>query len=276
MALIAPELVRLWIAANAMTRDVKRVTLVTTSRGNEGEVHTTPNLVVCLAGVVRIERSGLRPLDLAAGEAALITPGVYHTHAPLKAGCAGYSQGFMLGRSDIELALADRLWIVAVPELPSRILLDRACQHNGDERTRLTTVRKVLEALAASGAQPMEPMSDSVERMWSFLRKRRLSPINAADVLRASGLGPTRAHLLFTAYFNETPHQLLTKYRLEYARHLLALGEGVAAVATASGFRTRRHFTAAFRAAHGASPRNWLATQDSLRLGNTPNRKRRR
>lgn len=263
MVTLEPDLVRLWMTANALPRALRRVTLVSTSRGSDGEVHTTPNLVACLGGMVRIERSGLRPIDLAAGEAALITPGVHHVHAPLKRGCAGYSQGFMLGRSDIELSLAGRAWIVAVPEMPSRGLLDRACQRDCDDRLRLTLVRKVLEALATSGAQPIAPMSPPVERMWSYLRKRRLSPIRASDVLRASGLGPTRAHVLFSAYFSETPHQLLTRYRLEYARHLLAQGVGVAAVAKAAGFRTRRHFTAAFTAVHDASPRRWLASRSS-------------
>ena len=96
-------------------------------------------------------------------------------------------------------------------------------------------------------------MPPAVERMWLYLRRERLSPISAADVLRASGLRPTRAHLVFRAYFSETPHRMLTRHRLEYARHLLLMGGKVAAVATACGFRTRAHLTAAFRQEHGAS-----------------------
>lgn len=259
MALLDPDLARLWVAAGALPRELRRVVLVAGGRGDEGDTHTVPTLVAALAGVVRIERPGGRPLDLAAGEAALIAPGTRHRHAPLRAGCAGYSQGFMLGRSDIELAVPGRTWLLAIPELPARTLLERACLPASGERERLGLVRDALAVLAVGSAQPVAPMPAAVERMWLFLRRERLSPITAADVLRASGLGPTRAHLLFRAYFAETPHQLLTRHRLEYARHLLARGEGVAAVAAACGFRTRRHFTAAFRAMHRASPRQWQA-----------------
>lgn len=267
MATLDPDLVRLWVAANSLPHTLRRVALLSDSRKGDGEVHTTPNLVACLAGVVRIERPGLRPIDLSTGEVALIAPGAYHSHAPLKAGCAGYSQGFMLGLSDIELTIGRRTWIVAIPELPSRSLLEQACQRSCDERSRSTLVRKVFEVLAGSGAQPIAPMPPAVELMWEFLRKWRLSPIKATDVLRASRLGATRAHLLFSAYFGETPHQLLTRHRLEYARHLLMSDVSVASVANLSGFRTRRHFTAAFTAAHGVSPRHWLANHISRQSG---------
>jgi AraC-like DNA-binding protein len=93
--------------------------------------------------------------------------------------------------------------------------------------------------------------------MWLYLRRERLAPIRAADVLRASGLKPTRAHVLFSGYFSETPHRMLTRHRLEYACHLLAGGDGVGAVAAQCGFRSRRQFTAAFRAAFAVSPRGW-------------------
>ncbi len=253
------DLVRLWVSARSLPATLRRVTRISSLRGDEGETHTVPTLAVGMAGVVRIERPHARPLDLAAGEAALIAPGARHRHVPLKAGSAGYFQGFMLGRSDIELAMNGRTWSLVIPESPSRSLLERACLPVTGESQRLALVREALKMPEPGGAQVVAPMPAAVKRMWLFLRQKRLSPIGAAAVLHASGLGATRAHLLFRTYFGETPHRLLNRHRLEYACHLLACGEAVATVAAACGFRSRLHFTAAFRAVHHLSPRQWRA-----------------
>lgn len=259
MAMITdPDLAHLWAAAGALGRDLRRVLLVERG-GGEGEHHTMPTVVACLAGVVRVERPGLKPVDLVAGEAALLAPGVRHVHAPLRAGSAQYAQGFMLGRSDIELARPGRRWLLAIPEQPARGLLERACR--SPERGRAGLVRAALATLSAAPTSTLAPMPPAVEKMWLYLRRERLSPIHAADVLRASGLRPTRAHLVFHAYFAETPHRLLLRHRLEYARHLLLAGGAVGEVAAACGFRTRAHLTAAFRQEHGVSPRAWRSAQ---------------
>lgn len=253
------DLAHLWVAACSLGRDLRRAVLVDRGSASEGQHHTMPTIVACLAGVVRIERPGLRPVDLAAGEAAVIAPGIRHVHAPLRAGSAQYAQGFMLGRSDIELATGGRSWLLAIPENPARTLAERACRC--PERERAGLLRDALSALTGAPACTIAPMPPAVERMWLYLRRERLSPISASDVLRASGLRPTRAHLVFRAYFSETPHRMLIRHRLEYARHLLLAGGAIGEVAAACGFRTRAHLTAAFRQEHGASPRAWRAAQ---------------
>lgn len=257
------RIVHLWLAAARLSATLRTVGLLTGPaihpRREAGETHTSPTLMACLAGVVRVECSG-KPFDLHAGEAVLIAPGAWHRHAPLKAGSASLGQGFMLGRSDMELSIPHQAWWLAIPEHPSRSLLTRAC--TAGVRERLALIRESLTGLADESARPVTPMPAAVQRMWLYLRRERLAPIRAADVLRASGLKPTRAHLLFTGYFAETPHHLLTRHRLEYACHLLTAGEAVGNVAEHCGFRSRRQFTAAFRAAFSASPRAWVSKQD--------------
>lgn len=267
------DLAHLWVAACSLGRDLRRAILVERGSPSDGEHHTLPTIVACLAGVVRIERPGLKPVDLAAGEAALLAPGVRHVHAPLRPGSAQYAQGFMLGRSDIELSTSGRSWLLAIPEHPARSLCERACRCPDRERAGL--LRDALGALTGAPACMIAPMPPAVERMWLYLRRERLSPISAADVLRASGLRPTRAHLVFRAYFAETPHRMLIRHRLEYARHLLQTGAAVGEVATACGFRTRAHLTAAFRHEHGLSPRAWRLRRIPAG-GPSPERARRR
>jgi AraC-like DNA-binding protein len=256
------RIVQLWFTAANLATRLTSVGLIgggaAHPRREPGESHTVPTLVACLQGVVRVE-SGGRPFDLQAGEAVLIAPGAWHRHAPLKGGSASLGQGFMLGRSDMELSVPGQAWWLAIPEQPSRDLLTRACAAGA--RERLALVRGALAGLGEESARPVTPMPEAVQRMWLYLRRERLAPIRAADVLRASGLGPTRAHVLFSGYFAETPHRMLTRHRLEYACHLLATGGEVGAVAARCGFRSRRQFTAAFRTAFAVSPRAWAATR---------------
>jgi AraC-like DNA-binding protein len=256
---IDPRVVDLWLAAMQLPTSLRSVTLVDRTspppRRDTYETHTVPTLIACLRGVVRVECVG-RNLDLNAGEAALIAPGAWHRHAALKAGSACLGQGFMLGRSDMELSVPGKAWWLAIPEQPSRDLLTQACSN--DARSRVVLVREALGGLRDGSARPVRPMPTAVQRMWLYLRRERLSPITAADVLRASGLGATRAHLLFRAYFDETPHRLLTRHRLEFACHLLVAGESPGVVAGRCGFRSRRQFTAAFNSAFGAGPREWV------------------
>jgi AraC-like DNA-binding protein len=255
---IDPRVVDLWFTAMQLPTSLRSVALVdgtnAPARRDTYETHTVPTLIACLHGVVRVECVG-RNLDLNAGEAALIAPGAWHRHATLKAGSACLGQGFMLGRSDMELSVPGKAWWLAIPEHPSRELLTKAC--SSDARSRVALVREALGGLRDGSARPVRPMPTPVQRMWLYLRRERLSPIGATDVLRASGLGATRAHLLFRAYFDETPHRLLTRHRLEFACHLLAAGEAVHVVAGRCGFRSRRQFTAAFNSAFGVSPREW-------------------
>ena len=232
------RIVHLWLAAARLSSSLKTVGLVTGPaihpRREPGETHTSPTVIACLEGVVRVECIG-KPCDLHAGEAVVIAPGAWHRHASLKAGSASLGQGFMLGRSDLELSVPGQAWWLAIPEHPSRDLLVRAC--TAAARERLALVRESLAGLGDESARPVTPMPAAVQRMWLYLRRERLAPIRAADVLRASGLKTTRAHVLFSSYFAETPHKLLTRHRLEYACHLLAAGHAVGSVAAQCGFR---------------------------------------
>jgi AraC-like DNA-binding protein len=160
--------------------------------------------------------------------------------------------GFMLNFADIEIATGENSWVLTIPEQPTRRLVEAACQVGAGERLRL--VREALAELTVETARPLAPMSEPTRRMWMYLRRERLSPISTRDVLRASGLGPTRAQALFKAWFGVTPLRLLQQHRLEYARHLMAQGTPVAKAAAASGFRNRRHLTATCRTVYGIPP----------------------
>ena len=244
------HLARQWFNAARLGQSLRSVALAGDGRG-EGEQHTVPTLVVCLQGVVRV-RLARGAVDLQADEALLLPPGVPHRHEPLRAGSASLGVGFMLDVTDIEISMGAESWSLTLAEQPARRCAERACHSGAQERLRLG--RELFAELAVERVRPLAPMPEPTRRMWMYLRRERLSPIRVRDVLRASGLAPTRAKLLFNAWFGMTPLRLLRKHRLEYARHLIAGGTPVAAAASASGFRSRRHLTATCRTVHGVPP----------------------
>lgn len=251
--MLDPMLVRQWIAACSQAQALRSVAVAAKSRRRmpDGEQHTVATLAVCLHGVVRVQLAdGNR--DLGVGQALLIPPGIPHAHAPLRNGSACLGMGFMLDVADIDIAVPGANWLLTIPEHPARSLVERASVAAAAERLRL--VRLALAELSLASAKPLAPMPEPTRRMWMYLRRERLSPIRAGDVLRASGLAPTRAKQLFKAWFGVTPLRLLRRHRLELASHLLAQGASVAAAAAASGFRSRRHLTASCRAVHGRPP----------------------
>lgn len=258
--LLDPLLVRQWFNACRLGESLRSVALATSRPGENKtyEQHTVPTVVVCLQGVVRV-RLAKGHVDLQASEALLVPPGVRHEHERLRAGSAFLGVGFMLNFADIEICLGQDTWLLTIAEQPARRLIERACQAGALDRLRL--MRDVFKELAQEHARPLASMPEPTRRMWMFLRRERLSPISARDVLRASGLAPTRAKLLFKAWFGTTPLRLLRQHRLEYARHLITDGRPVGEAAAASGFRSRRHLTAACQTVHGVPPSRLGGTQ---------------
>lgn len=249
--LLDTQLAHQWFNACRLGQSLRAVALAPTGLRGEGEQHTVPTLAVCLQGVVRV-RLAQGHVDLQADEALLLPPGVPHEHERLRAGSVFLGVGFMLDFADIEITQGQDSWLLTIAEQPARRLAERACRAAAPERLRL--VRELFAELAVERARPLAPMPEPTRRMWMYLRRERLSPISVRDVLRASGLAPTRAKLLFNAWFGMTPLRLLRQHRLEYARHLMANGSSVTAAAAASGFRSRRHLTATCRTVHGVPP----------------------
>lgn len=250
----------LWAQVRGLGASLRSVTVLAEAPPTDGgEVHIVPTLVAALAGVVRIQTSRTK-VDLHPGEAALIPPGVSHEHAPLKPGAASLAQGFLLGRSDVELSTATGQTWFTISDRPARSCLEAALGQRG--RAQVALVREALGGLAGRGLIPVPPMPAAVRRMWMYLRRRRLEPIEASDCIRASGLGQTQAHEVFKAYFGETPLQMLQRHRLDYACHLLRLGRSVTEAAVWAGFSSRRHLTAVFTARMGVSPRGWMRQRD--------------
>jgi len=102
-----------------------------------------------------------------------------------------------------------------------------------------------------------------VLRGRDYLLSQSDGRVTLRDVARTACLSPFHFHRAFTQAFGQTPHQALTRYRLERAAALLARGERVTDVCLAAGFESLGSFSSLFQRHYGISPRGYRASANS-------------
>jgi len=80
-------------------------------------------------------------------------------------------------------------------------------------------------------------------------------PLRLADAAREACLSPFHYHRLFAQTFGETPHEFLTRCRIDYAKRLLARDHlPVTEVCFAAGYESLGSFSTLFRTMVGYTP----------------------
>jgi AraC-like DNA-binding protein len=118
--------------------------------------------------------------------------------------------------------------------------------------------RRSESEISACGVATRDELYRRVLRGREFLIASLAEPVSLAVTAREACL--SRYHFLrtFREAFGETPHQFLTRQRLERARVLLARGDAsVTEVCVASGFSSLGSFSSLFRCVFGVSPQKW-------------------
>jgi AraC-like DNA-binding protein len=242
--LIDPAVFACWRQVDAWAGRLRSARLVRAREaamapGFAGQVHAVPTLVCCLRGTARIALA-TRGVDLAAGEAAMIAPGAWHAHPPLKPGSMVYAQGLLARRSDVLLITPERRCWLMISAAPAETLLARAMTAS-DQQARLHAVQ---ECIASFAREPAEAwiMREPEQRMAGYLWSNFTQPIRPGDILRASGLSRAQAHQVFRGCFGETPLAALTSARLTLASHLEVEGFDPQAIAQRCGFPSLAHW----------------------------------
>ena len=95
-----------------------------------------------------------------------------------------------------------------------------------------------------------------------FLYAHRAQPVTLAEAARAACLSAYHFHRHFAGAFHETPHQYLTRLRMERAARLLASSElPVTEVCLESGFSSLGSFSTLFHRRFGMGPREYRRNQ---------------
>ena len=218
----------------------------------DGHMHPNPTAVICLSGVLRISRPG-QVQDLQAGEGLLIAPGIWHHHESPRAGAISFGQGFLPAWSDVILRDHERTWSGKLPSQPSRRLFNAAfASDDPAERCRLVAdlVRQVLNESVTDLTWDHPALGRMVHALWRSLHLG----VTTDDLVRASGLGRTRAYDLFTRGYGVTPKEGIAISRLWLAESLLRSGLPVADVAERCGYASADTFARCWRREHGVPP----------------------
>ncbi len=92
-------------------------------------------------------------------------------------------------------------------------------------------------------------------RSRDFIAASLDQPVRLADAARQACMSPFHYHRLFAHTFGETPHQFLTRVRIDRAKELLARDElPVTEVCLAVGYESLGTFSTRFRSVVGHSP----------------------
>ena len=124
----------------------------------------------------------------------------------------------------------------------------------------IETAVRLRRAAAPSGGTAPRLDPRSVLRVQALARTRLGERLAVKDLADEAGFSEFHFARLFKAATGETPHECLTRMRIEESKRLLrttplALGE----IAARVGYRTQAHFSRAFREVTGTAPREYRA-----------------
>lgn len=116
--------------------------------------------------------------------------------------------------------------------------------------------------LPAVRASTRQELYRRVLRGRDFLYSQAGESATLLAAARAACLSPYHFHRAFRRAFGVTPHQALTRHRMERAAALLSSGESVTQVCLATGFESLGSFSILFRRRFGVSPHAFHSPAD--------------
>ena len=123
---------------------------------------------------------------------------------------------------------------------------------------------RVMESLPALRKTTREEIYRRLLKGRDFLLSSMSERIALKDMAAAACLSPFHFHRTFRHAFGETPHQYLTRHRLERAARLLSRTElSVTDVCLSSGFASLTSFSGLFRHRFGVSPSKFSKIQEA-------------
>ena len=93
-----------------------------------------------------------------------------------------------------------------------------------------------------------------IEAVRAHLREHLTETVTLAEMAHLAGLSRFRLAKVFRSLVGVPPHAYLIQLRIEHAKHMLAAGRPISALAQETGFFDLSHFTKHFKRHVGISP----------------------
>ena len=191
------------------------------------------------------------------GEVVVLRPGLRRVSANGASGpLALCGFGFTLAGLDAPLVIREP------SERLRRLIVRTVKAAHGDRELR---ARALAELTLAEIVPHTRPRAE-VQAVLGHIASHFGEPLDLAALAAAAHLSPKHLSRIFREAVGVAPMAYLRRYRLRWAREqLLTTDASVTWIAVQAGFKDSAHFSRAFRAEHGVSPRELRATSRSLR-----------
>jgi AraC-like DNA-binding protein len=191
------------------------------------------------------------------GEVVVLRPGLRRVSANGASGPLALC-GFGFSLPGIEAPL-----VIREPSVRLRRLIVRTVRAaHGDDELRA----RALAELALAEIIPASRPRAEVRAVLNHIAAHFSEPLDLAGLAAVAHLSPKHLSRVFREAVGVAPMAYLRRHRLRWAREqLLSTDAPVTAIALEAGFKDSAHFSRAFRAEHGACPRELRATSRSLR-----------
>jgi AraC-like DNA-binding protein len=259
---VSPRDFAVWRVGGLQDLELQRAERAATRR--TPHVHGEFEIAIIERGAQRIRRRGTTTV---AGEGTIVVipPGEVHAHEPLE-GTDAASRSFFP-----DLAALSEASSVATPSFRDLVMHDAGlgryigALHRMLETPGSALARETHAVFAAttlvqrhgSGGSTEAPTPECdriIKRVREYLHDRLDANVSLSELSELTGLPPTRLVRAFQHGIGMAPHAYHVQIRVNRAKQLLASGQGVAAVAGATGFVDQSHLTRHFRRCVGVTP----------------------
>jgi len=124
-------------------------------------------------------------------------------------------------------------------------------------------VSRVAGGLAKHAKTPRRPLGNvawqRARLARDYLEAHATEAVRSGELETVTGLDRFSLSRHFRAAFATSPHRYLLMRRLQQARAMIGVGDGLSDVAAATGFADQSHLTRHFKKAYGMTPGQWAS-----------------
>lgn len=225
--------------------------------------HRRAHLTVVASGMITDRVNDIVEV-LRTGDVLFHPPGIAHANTVAEPG----SRGIVIEIDDFLLSRFSGAWegrppsiratAHALQRIPYQLVEELQVE---DDVTPMLLESLVVEVLCrivrSAGGLLRAPRPQWLVHVIKYIDSHHAEPLGPADVARIAGVSPLRLRNALRKFYGRTLAEILRERRIAAAVELLDTGRPLRDIALECGFYDQAHFTRAFQAVRGMSPRKY-------------------